>query len=425
MNRYLDVGVVGIQGYLTQEPSLTGRRGASTMINKATRTVRDGVPNGASVHAEAGEVDGVVSLVLDPGVAHDAVARSVLTRLRRELPAADLTSALWTGPSYPQARTARAPEWSTRWVAAVPEWPLAKPCDRCRNWPALVETHRVEEEGRRREEHYCRDCTQRRKAAGRARDPRRVPGPERALLARYPDADIPDDFEKLAGGAAVQDRTHIATLWADGNAIGDCMAHQDDKARLAAAIHDATWTAVGKMLDDPATVPVIPHLIGGDDVLVSVPAHRIWPALKRLLPAFGDALTGDPRPSLSAGVVIHHRSHPLADVVDIASQLLRAAKRAHPGQATLGWHSITHDGPLPTDRPPLPVADLIDRWKPLDDLAELSGSARHELATLHRGDQALFDAHVRRLGITAQIAPFRQGPIGLDDALAMVPWWET
>lgn len=429
MTAYLDVSVVRIQSYLTRAPNLQARRGASTMISNASRAARESCPDGTELNTEAGAVDGVVSMRLSPGTDWDVPATEVLISLRRALPGADLYAARWDGDTYTAARS-REPAREQHWAPAVSEWPLAKTCDWCRTWPATPRDHPVDG----REENYCADCSLRADAGGaaRARRAHRVPGPERDLLAALPGFSVPDDFDELSELGVPADDTHVVTIYADGNAVGDYMKAQSYRPDLASEIHRATWTAVAETVRilavDQSTLPVIPHLVGGDDVLVSLPAHLVWPGLRELLGRFENAFpTQGGRPTLSAGAVVHHRKHPLSDVVDIASTLLRTAKRSHPGQAALAWHSVTHDGATATDRAAITLADLVGSTAALRTLAELSASARQQLGRLCRdgrtgGSVEELDAHVDRLGLHNVVAPFRGGGIALEDALGMLRW---
>ena len=362
MTDYLDVAVVRIQSYLTRAPSLKGRRGASTMVSEASARARDQRPRGTQVNDEAGAVDGVVSLRLDGADSREA-ATAVLTRLRRALPASELTAALWRGPSYVAARGG-TPAWTVEWPPAVAEWPLAKTCDWCRTWPASARVTGTGGEPAL----YCVDCARRHPEAGAATDPRpgRAPGPERELLRLLPGHELPDDFAALARalGRGIDD-THVATIYADGNGIGDLMAARGHPPELADRIHKATWNAVVETvaaLPRIDVLPVIPHLVGGDDVLISLPAHLVWPGVRELLTRFGEF---DEGVSLSAGVVCHHASEPLSDVVDLAGSLLAQAKRQQRGRAAVAWQSITHDGPLPVDRSAMPLHRLDASWDAL------------------------------------------------------------
>lgn len=441
MNGYLDVAVVQIQTYLTRAPSLRGRRGASTMVTEATATeATDGIANllagRATLNPETGKVDGVVSLLLTDRADASRLADDVLAHLRRKLPAASLVAKYYEGDTYTRSR--RAVMWEREWLAAVAEWPLAKPCDWCRSWPAGPDKVQNDyQDGRpSRAEKHCVDCARRGTNAGYATSGHAVPGTERRLLELIPGRTVPDTFVELAEMALgqVRDDTHLATVYADGNAIGDYMKRHGYPSDAPQKIDTATWDAVCAavaVIDKglPARLPVIPHLVGGDDVLVSIPGHGAWAFTLALVTAFGAAFTGAGAPTLSAGVVIHHRSEPLSDVVDLAGTLLKAAKRGHPGRAAIGWQSITHDGPTPARRAPHSAGVWQRHWAALAALSAESASQRQELATLSRhireglpADE--LDRHLRRMGLAEIVAPFRQlGGVDLEEALGIARWW--
>ncbi|MEV0359412.1 hypothetical protein AB0H71_25485 [Nocardia sp. NPDC050697] len=437
MTRYLDISVVQIQQWLAQAPTLKGRRGASTMIREATDPDRiaellTGHP-GIEPNREQGPIDGVVSLVAAEDADTTSVGSAVVTRLRTRLPTATLRVVHASGPTYGQ----RVIDSSVDWPAPVPEWPLARPCAWCRLLPATDDSG---------PEALCADCRVRRPQAGSALSPRTPPGPERDLLHRLGTQTrlLPNDFEDLArlGLGPDRDDTHVALVYADGNALGRFIktiaeANPAVLAQLPDTIHNATWAAVlaGLAAIDTGgqTLPVIAHLVGGDDILLSVPAHGVWDFVAAMSAAFVATITAehpqtpDP-PTLSAGVVIHHRSFPFSTVVELASELLRAAKAAGPGQAMLSWQSITHDGDQQTERPALATDALGERAAEFTKLAAVAHSQRQRLAWLLRpgnATEADLHAHVDRLDLGATVGPFLAPGcgVGLADALDMVRWW--
>lgn len=67
VRHYLDVAAVRIQDWLGRTPDLKFRRGASVLLSEATApdAWKGRLPAGAAWNDEAGNVDGVVSLVVD------------------------------------------------------------------------------------------------------------------------------------------------------------------------------------------------------------------------------------------------------------------------------------------------------------------------------------------------------------------------
>ncbi len=465
MTVFLDVAVVHIQSWLTRAPHLRGRRGASRMIREATmsKAVDTLLTDFTSVvrrNAAYGDIDGVIAVELLRDEAVDDVERYVVRYLRERLPAAPLRSTHWEGRDSLDAHAADEPVVTRDWPAPVSEWPVSKPCDWCRSWPAS-RTVWVGAGDDSEQQQLCEDCRRRHQHAGytTSKIAKLQPGVEHDLLKHWGDRNsglrLPETFEELALLGKENDNTHLATIHADGNAVGRLNKQlgdlqQKDTATtfdLPAAIEHATWSALLAAIktmsaDVDETMPIIAHLVGGDDVLVSVPAHEAWWFTRTLQTTFqkiladelSDAgLAGLPVPTVSAAVVFHHRSSPLSAAVDLAGELLSHAKEQHRGKrASLAWQDITHDGPHPLhhqvpDQRQAPTLDMLfDAWAGLDSLAELGASARANLAVLASdNDLERLKSHAERLGLWGLVQRFLEGPIFLKDALGMVRWWRT
>ncbi|MFC7343249.1 Cas10/Cmr2 second palm domain-containing protein [Saccharopolyspora griseoalba] len=466
MTFYLDVAVVRIQSWLVRAPHLRGRRGASTMIRRATdpqavKKILDELGGLAERNDEAGHIDGVVPLKLATADLADAaqVENHVVRQLREVLPAASFATKLFEGESTIAAH-ATEPCCETDWPPLSPEWVLGKQCDWCRSWPASA--RRSDTDQKRVE--LCTDCLKRHTdtagagfATALPRGPRQ-PGTERDLIYLWelqPDAwaRVPDTFDELAKLGKTGDNTHLATIHADGNAVGllttELRALQRQGVAmdfdLPSAIENATWssllTAVLNMDRSGAdengvkALPITAHFVGGDDILVSVPAHAAWRFLLSMQATFAATMSDQlgpvglakKSPTLSAAVVFHHRTSQLSAAVDLAGELLDTSKKQHRGErAALAWQDITHDGPHPIQRPSMALATLKDFRCHLDALAKLSGSAKTTLGRLFRRDPEpghLLD-HADRLAIRPTVEPFLKGDgPNLGDALGMVRWW--
>lgn len=458
MNDYLDVGVVRIQQWLTRTPWLRGRRGASTMLTTATgagaveKVLDAHAPGLAEPNPEVGDVDGVVSLRL-----HDPEPRSVeqteqavVKHLRAALPAASFKVSRWSGESYVDAMRDGSPLFEHEWPAAVAEWPPGRPCQWCETWPAHAVVNERTREGNK-DLAMCADCIERQEPnnAGYNTSPQHLPGPERELIRRALERGLPpklpDEFQELATMDGIRE-THIAAVQADGNAIGDVISkirttRTNAERALPAAINEATWEALLDAVgciwkpDDARRLPIIPHLVGGDDVLVSVPARRGWAFSRAFQECFNDRISeaiadmpkGVPPISVSVGLVFHHRTTPFFVFTELSETLLKRAKSEHQGKIpALAWQEITRDGANPTARPSMPLTTLDKFWSSLRNLADLQQSTRQRLATLlhNEGNSETLDEHLGRLGLTATAAPFRAGGgIDLRNALDMVRWW--
>lgn len=463
MSTYLDVAVVRIQSWLTRAPHLRGRRGASTMIRRATdpeaiTALLSRWQDVVQRCEEAGHIDGVVPLRLhtdDPATVR-CVEQHIVRHLRAHLPAAPVRTSYWRGSSWLDAHDVDSPDEEHDWPPAVAEWPPAKQCDWCRTWPASVKRVVGANEDRQ-EKALCTDCLAREKCAGYATSSTEAlaPGTERDLLERWEKrwpqrpATVPDNSGELAKLGEQHDNTHLATIYADGNAIGQFgkqlrAAQRTSRGRgfeLPAAIEHATWEALLEAIesttDNEATVlPITAHFVGGDDVLISIPAHRAWTFARTMQEKFTRVLADSleesglgkiTAPTVSTAVVFHHHASPLATAVDLADELLQNAKKEHRGRAAaLAWQDITHDGPQPLSRPSLRLDALTEAWTDLHALAELGGSARANLAALARsGDRNALQEHAERLQLDGLVQRFTENTVAIGDALGMVRWWRT
>jgi len=299
--------------------------------------------------------------------------------------------------------------------------------------------------------------------------------------------DFPKDFEDLAKRGAVRTGdapTELALVFADGNRIGKMIQEWLDRGGTAAddasvpvpksaivvALDHATKSAIvaatrltfRPWLDVPEAPPVLVHLAGGDDVLVSVPAAYGWTFARNLSAAFTEAC-GRPQPasvnpqatpgpdglvtnplqlafgegqlpSISIGLVFHHNSHPIADVIDKAESQLHHAKRAFSGrEAAIAFHDLTSDGeaapaqewsrPDPPGRPAVKAMTLSAAASTIDALTRTSRAHRATLLQLLRecrdGDPAQGDLgrRVEQISDPAIIEAVRSCPGTSKDAI--------
>ena len=419
MTIYLDVGAARIQTWLGRSATLRGRRGASSLLARHTR--RDAVeawltdqPDlpGVEWNRDAGDVDGIVSLMVTTPATDDelaAAAGRVIAYLRPALPRVELRAAWASADSYVTAypRIEHLLADGAGLTAGVQPRtvPLAKSCEDCgidgvvhRGYPIAMDEERD----------VCADCHARYTAAGRttATAAELVPGPELDLSGWLWDAapehplmetvvgqadgdddaavirtlfrTIPDDAATLARCTVGRDGragTHTALVFADGNRIGEfierAIGADVDKSHIATWITAANQAAVvaasaAALAADKGLqqLPVAPHLIAGDDLLVSLPATMTWPFVRKYLSAFESRLLeqaerdGVPTaelgllPSASAGIVFSHHSYPFADTVRLAGTALAAAKRRVRGAEIVGGLARHHRGRPHTGRGP-------------------------------------------------------------------------
>ncbi|MGH3905069.1 MAG: Cas10/Cmr2 second palm domain-containing protein [Pseudonocardiaceae bacterium] len=448
--RYVDVSVQHIQSYLVRAQDLKGRRGASAMITRATKqdtVIRCLAELPVAPNDEAGAVDGVISVRLDePGAELTTeVTGRLVSHLRSSLPAAFIVSTHRDGASYAEAVAGDIDEQIITHLPVCAEWPAAKRCDWCNIWPAGEWLDGEE---------VCRDCSLRSDAAGRSQQPDWKPLAETRLRRHLadrpgtgPPREVPTDFDQLGSlGPITGEHNHLATVLADGNAIGKLISElrraKDTQALRGAprTIDDATWTALtGAVVTiDSAEATawrVVPHLVGGDDLLVSVPAHTAWEFVRAYLSIFGTEVSSLARkglvPSASAAVVFHQVKDPFSVVADLAQDLLKTAKKEHyGGRAAVCWQSITHDGSARLrGRRSITLDGLDGSWDALARFAQVGKSQRHVLARALRDGRDI-DAQLDRVlsgddPMSSLVAPFRAAgaPIPLTQAIGMAEWW--
>jgi hypothetical protein len=421
---YLDVSAVRIQEWLARTPSLKQWRGASAMLSEATAqdTWKGMLPAGTEWNDEAGDLAGVVSLRAVGGPPEEvrevlaAAAREVAVELRRALPYCPIRGYIGAGPSYAVAykeidRARRADSAVVDAAPAPAEVILAMSCQTCLQAGAVEQIRDDDGQDRR----VCGECARRRSAAGRTTGQgAAVPKAEAVLRDAlvelgHPQPRFPDNSQELAAaGDTSGARTQVALVYADGNRVGAFLARAADlaarhgrphKDEIVTAIGRATVAALAVTVRDlfgtRDVLPVIAHVADGDDVMVSVPAPDAWPFVRRLLVEFTTQLaaytaswppeTGRALPSLSAGVVFHHHSHPFSDAVQLAKRRLRSAKERVEGRvSTVDFLDLTADGDQAPARRAMTLPDIDSKAQVLDRVAVLPRAQRATLLGLCR-----------------------------------------
>jgi hypothetical protein len=472
---YVDVKTTRIQHYITRTPRLKGLRGASAWLSWATD--RDRLPAevlaghpllsgyGVEPNPAAGKADGLMSVRFPAGADAAPVARALASDLRATLPSVEISAVWGTGATYLETYRDQLKDLqaSPQLLNLPPrsDFPPLASCEECRAAPS-IERIGIHEETK----WICLDCSVR--YDGRYRrfgleTGHLVYRKEARLLTALgldPDTGIVQHFEELAKlGSADTNRNHLATVYADGNAIGaflDRVAQHGDpnlKADISAAISAATreslLAATARALETQSgeRLPVIPHIVGGDDLVASVAADRAWPFVTTYLEEFGrrmrsikgvppDLLEPVP-PTASAGVVFTHFKFPFRRAVELAEGLLRDAKRQHRGaEPAIAWLDVTREGEhAPAGRRAWTLDDLSALGEALRGLREdIEPSGRATLERLVQVEQpevsaARIGEYGRRLGKADVLAPFlaeatpaeRVGR--MSDALSLARWW--
>jgi hypothetical protein len=478
---FVDVGAKRIQAYLARTPSLKGRRGGSALLDRdeLLAATEPAYANVAEINPEGKETDGVLSFRLHGGIeaAQDLVSRLV-ARLRAYAPAAEWEVHVSTGASYRDALEARQRaercgqmRWQTELsdLGALPvaaplgEVPVLRLCSECgldqAERPAGSDTGSepsVDLDGQ--PVHHCPDCARRFAVAGHRESAPAENGILQAVARRRPrlaGASHVTTFEQLAKlGAEGKGRNHLCTVFVDGNRFGPLFSALKESGTdlrtlsrsLATAMREALIeAAVEVTADDADQLPVITHLLGGDDLLVSVVADQGWRLTTTLLREYErrvarevEKLGAGTAPTASAGIVVAHCTFPLATSVDLAEKALRAAKNHFTAdRSAVQWVDVTVDGPIVDPyRRPLSLADLDARSDALHTLADLPAAGRKRLAELYARDprddpdaavyrRDLIRTQAARLGVLDAVIPFLapDTPVGLPDALRILRWW--
>jgi hypothetical protein len=346
--------------------------------------------------------------------------------------------------------------------AAAAEVPVVRFCEYCGLDPAVLELQ-VEPGGEAKP--VCADCACRfgeggnrsdRRNWGERRnwDERVAPGglgAEKALLAAVSArlgrrARISVEFADLAALGS-GDANHLCTVFVDGNRFGDLFASLKDanlslhdlSTQLADAVADALAVATAAVTTTTdESVPVVPHLIGGDDLLATVTADRAWDFTLAFLADYHRrtatlaaeysalARRSVPAPTASAGLVFAHAAFPFASALDLAEEALRRAKTAHRAlEPAVCWIDVTEDGPaLPEERTAPKVSALEAGRSVLDGLMGVPPSGQARLARVADQPDRVADlAH--RLDRADALLPFALpgAPMPLRDALVLGRWW--
>lgn len=500
MTVYLDISAKRIQAYLARTPRLRGRRGASALLEYDM--LHDWTKGAWSPHAEVNKkgkrTDGVLSLCFtDPTVDDltvDDVVAETATLLQRLAPGAEWDVYVRRADSYRQAlhdgaAAERAghhllPGGSTRYLplpTAPNEVPVVRFCEACGLDSAVCtgQVEPAEADGEKKTIPLCADCSRRFLEGGHRTDPRNwdearklwqkkiAPGgldAERKLRVgveqrkglKAGTLDVAENFDDLAALGS-GDANHLCTVFIDGNRFGNLFtALKDADVSLKKLSTDLNEAVRGALIVATATVtrekddvnrekdaylPVIPHLVGGDDLLASVTADRAWDFIVAFLNDYHQrtaelaagyqerVVTRIPNPTASAGLVFAHVTYPFANCLDLAEAALRRAKSRHNAlESAVCWVDVTEDGPeLPPSRSAPRLVTLADHRRDIDELWKIPPSGRAQLAKeAQTGDDTAVAALAHRLDRISLIRPFQlpQPPMPLLDALVLGRWWQ-
>ena len=370
MTYYVVFAAVRIQSWLARTPRLALIRGASRALHEVTaaatvtHVLRDAglSEHDAEVAADAGDIDGVV-VVQTTGAREGAVSRALREHVHRTLPG--LEWKLWAGQSPTVLDALESSKIHGELVLAeLITVPFARRCQGC-GAETATRHHRIADG----EILLGPDCLSR-WADGK---PSWLPGHSYRDGLNIPGQNPPRTMEDLARARGREQesavryggkRNHVAVLCADGNSIGDLVGGIPAQNRkhvvsgLDQATRDALSAAAAEVTDE--TVVVEPHFVGGDDILVSVPAPLGWSFAMHLARRFeqflGEYLAGvgtkEPTAaSLGIGLCFTHASYPFAQAREVAFAAMKQAKMGAQGrQAAAGWADLTAEDEIVAGR---------------------------------------------------------------------------
>ncbi len=448
MTTFLDVAAVRVQRYLGRWPQLAGRRAAAAMlsgeISGSSSNVTATIAGRAALNDEAGDIDSVLSLVMLDGHDPQELARDLLSLLRRVLPAAELEAGWATADDYVSCYSElRSMIEEGRGEVSIPlgcGFPALMPCDFCRLDPSstVVSWHGDSKL-------VCPDCERRVEWSQRQHSK----SPAEKRLADQIGKEIATDFAALAALGGGTNQNHLAHVMVDGNGFGyffkQLVTENIPKTAISRALQGATWqaltTATVAVSGDSEVAHVLPHLVGGDDVLVSVCADDGWQFLTAYLDAFNSSIANVMQdlpqtiaaPTASASMIFAKSGEPIHSVIEQNEMLLRRAKIAGKGRtSTIAWLELTRRG-YQTDNAFAPIElSVLHEWTPA--LAALSSristSALHTLEEqlavddVIRRDSDVSDT-LRRLGLTAEVLQPKGVPSwDAQRALDIARWWK-
>jgi len=199
--------------------------------------------------------------------------------------------------------------------------PFTRRCDACRTRPAVMFVHPYEDqppEGR------CRVCVEKwRKGQGDARS---------AWHKQLGLKQAPQDLEEIGGAS----QGAIGVIYADGNGVGDwiqgatTIAEFRQRSKLVTnAMKRALETALRTWA---AQLPFEVILLGGDDVLLIVPASIALRVARDLCATFASDMQAYGK-TMSAGVAFADHHTPIYFLRRLVNKLLKETKRHQTGSA--------------------------------------------------------------------------------------------
>lgn len=197
--------------------------------------------------------------------------------------------------------------------------PFVRRCEACRKRPTTQFLPPYEDEP---PEARCRVCAAKREEGWK----------RRSEWHKELGVQAPHDLEQIAKSSG----EYIGVIYADGNGLGDWFQETDsiiEYRRRSRKVQDAVRAAILGAMEEYCAAHQHPFeviLVGGDDVLLIVPASDALPVAHAICAQFEEKMTADQR-TMSAGVVIAEHHTPVYFLRRLASDLLKNAKRDERG----------------------------------------------------------------------------------------------
>ena len=145
----------------------------------------------------------------------------------------------------------------------------------------------------------------------------------------------PDDFGTI--GSLSTPKNYMGVIYADGNNMGkelESLCNLDKVENFSVAVDDAIYQAVKEAIlkylpPQEIYFPFDILLLGGDDLVMVVPAHKVIEVAMLVAQKFSEFTERDYGKSLnlSVGVAIAHAKFPFASLLDLAEGALKFAKK--------------------------------------------------------------------------------------------------
>jgi hypothetical protein len=365
--------VDNIKGYVFATGRLKEIRGGSDLVERLTSSqaieslIRESNLRAKVLYADGGAGKVRFSCPADA----ELFCRTLEQKYRTETFTGSLTTARVPyaqaiGPTVERGETAlRQQKSDRRETIQLEGGPYVRFCESCGSYP-IVNSYLVRA-GLPRQA-LCRSCYGKRKHAEALANTPHIGNREqfekeflRCVPTKYqglwqPDkVSQPDDVDDL--GAVSQPQNYLGFLYCDGNGVGDhwrAIAQRpgvtdEDYTFFSNVLSEATREAAAEALahcfpaprrltDGERLIPFEIIIMGGDDLVLLVAAHRALEvatvyceAFKRLTAeklAKRERLSGCRVVTASAGVILAHASQPILYLERRADELLRSAKRA-------------------------------------------------------------------------------------------------